>query len=83
MRILHVTHELPPHETAGTAIYTLNIARAQARTHDVFVFARLQDPEQEAYGTSTEMRDGLTIRYLNLADVQWSPFQRSYSDPRA
>lgn len=83
MRILHVTHELPPYETAGTAIYTLNIARAQARDHEVFVFARLQDPEVRPYRQHTEHRDGLTIRFVNVADLEWSPFRRSYEDPRA
>jgi len=83
MRILHVTHELPPYEAAGTAIYTLNIARAQARDHEVFVFARLQDPEVSSYRTHTENRDGLTIRFMNLADLEWSPFEKTYRDPKA
>lgn len=83
MRILHVTHELPPYELAGTAIYTLNIARAQAEHHDVFVFARLQDPDVPAYRLHTENRDGLTIRFMNKADLEWSPFDDSYRDPKA
>jgi len=83
MRILHVTHELPPYETAGTAIYTLNIAKAQARDHEVFIFARLQDPDVAAYRTHSESRDNLTIRFMNLADISWSPFAASYTDDRA
>lgn len=82
MRILHVSHELPPYELAGTAIYTWNIARAQAEDHDVFVFARLQDPKQRPYQAHTEVRDGLTIRFVNKADLEWSPFEHSYVDPR-
>ena len=83
MRILHVTHELPPYEAAGTAIYTWNIARAQARQHDVFVFARLQDPEIAPYQCHTEQRDDLTIRFMNLADMSWSPFEATYVDRKA
>jgi len=83
MRILHVTHELPPYELAGTAIYSLNIARAQSQHHDVFIFARLQDPEIEAYRQSTELRDGCTIKFVNIADIAWTPFEDSYVDPKA
>ena len=83
MRILHVTHELPPYELAGTAIYSLNIARAQAQHHDVFIFARLQDPEVEPYRIHMEMRDGCTIRFMNRADIEWNPLEASYVDPKA
>lgn len=83
MRIVHVSHELPPYELAGTAIYTLNIAKAQAAAgHDVFVFARLQDPEIEAYRVHDERRDGLRVRFVNRADLEWSPLERSYRDDR-
>ena len=82
MRILHVSHELPPYELAGTAIYTLNIARAQAEDHDVFVFARLQDPKEAAYRVHDEHRDGIAIRFVNRADLDWSPFENSYTDHR-
>lgn len=83
MRILHVTHELPPYELAGTAIYSLNIARAQAQHHDVFIFARLQDPEIEPYRIHMEMRDGCTIRFMNRADIEWNPLEASYVDHKA
>jgi glycosyltransferase involved in cell wall biosynthesis len=83
MRITHVSHELPPYELAGTAIYTLNIAKAQAAAgHDVSVFARLQDPEVAAYQAHDEHRDGLHIRFVNRADLEWAPLERSYRDDR-
>lgn len=83
MRIVHVTHELPPYELAGTAIYTLNIAKAQAAAgHDVSVFARLQDPEVAPYRVHDEHRDGLRIRFVNRADLDWSPLEHSYRDAR-
>jgi glycosyltransferase involved in cell wall biosynthesis len=83
MRIVHVSHELPPYELAGTAIYTLNIAKAQASSgHDVSVFARLQDPEVPAYRVHDERRDGLHVRFVNKADLEWSPLEKSYRDER-
>src|ERR1051325_5332280 len=83
MRIVHVTHELPPYELAGTAIYTWNIARAQAGHHQVSVFSRLQDPKVEPYRVHDEERDGLKIRFFNKADLDWSPFDASYNDRHA
>lgn len=83
MRIVHITHELPPYETAGTAIYTQNIARAQAEEHEVFVFARLQDPNIEPFRVHDEHRDGLHIRFMNLAELPWDPFRATYEIPRA
>lgn len=83
MRIIHVTHELPPYELAGTAIYSLNIARAQSQHHDVFILARLQDPDVEPYRQHTEVRDGCTIRFVNIADIAWTPFESSYVDAKA
>ena len=77
MRILHVSHELPPYELAGTAIYTWHIAKAQAVDHEVYVFARLQDPHIEAYRVHDETRDGCHIRFVNRADLVWSPLERS------
>ena len=71
MRILHVTHELPPYELAGTAIYSLNIARAQSQHHDVFIFARLQDPEIEAY---RQVLESYSRRLL--PHVDWRPTDR-------
>jgi glycosyltransferase involved in cell wall biosynthesis len=83
MRIAQVSHELPPYELAGTAIYTLNVAKAQAAAgHDVTVFARLQDPSVEPYRVHDERRDGLTVRFVNKADLEWSPLERSYRDDR-
>ena len=83
MRITHVSHELPPYELAGTAIYTLNIAKAQAAAgHEVSVFARLQDPEIPDYRMHDENRDGLDIRFVNRADIEWVPLERSYRDDR-
>jgi len=82
MRILHVSHELPPYELAGTAIYTWHIAKAQAANHEVFVFSRLQDPHVEPYRVHDEVRDGCRIRFVNRADLEWSPLDHSYEDPK-
>jgi glycosyltransferase involved in cell wall biosynthesis len=48
----------------------------------VSVFARLQDPEVAAYHTHEENRDGLRIRFVNRADIDWAPLEKSYRDDR-
>jgi glycosyltransferase involved in cell wall biosynthesis len=69
-------------DLAGTAIYTLNIAAAQARKEEVSVFARLQDVKVEAYRVHDENRGPLHVRFFNRADLDWVPFEASYSDSK-
>jgi glycosyltransferase involved in cell wall biosynthesis len=82
MRIVHVSHELPPYELAGTAIYTLNIAKAQSEKEDVGVFARLQDTAVDPYRVHDETRGKMHVRFFNRADLDWVPLERSYTDER-
>lgn len=81
MRILHVVHELPPYEMAGTAILSYQLAYAQARHHDVFMFSRLEDLDRPDGHVHTEHRHGLTIKFFNRHSLQWTPLDRSYRDP--
>ncbi|MEE9390938.1 MAG: glycosyltransferase family 4 protein [Planctomycetota bacterium] len=83
MRILHVTHEFPPYEFAGTAIYTYNIVKALANDHDVFVFSRLADKNQPDYTIVDENRSGYKVRLMNKPDLEWNPFEATYTDPKA
>lgn len=82
MRIVHVSHELPPYELAGTAIYTHHIAKAQSEKEEVSVFARLQDVHVEPYRVHDEDRGRLHVRFFNRADLDWTPLERSYTDDR-
>jgi glycosyltransferase involved in cell wall biosynthesis len=83
MRILHVTHEFPPYEFAGTAIYTYNIVKALAEHHEVFVFSRLSDKNTPDYKLIDEDRAGYSVRFMNRPELNWVPFSASYTDPRA
>ena len=83
MRILHVTHEFPPYEFAGTAIYTYNIVKAQANSHELFVFSRLSDANADDYKIIDEERDGYRARLMNRPELSWNPFDASYTDARA
>lgn len=83
MRILHVTHEFPPYEFAGTAIYTYNIVKALAEQHDVFVFSRLSDKNLPDYKVMDEDRAGYSVRFMNRPELSWVPFDASYTDAKA
>lgn len=80
MRILHVSHEFPPYEFAGTAIYTFNIVKALSERHDVFVFARLEDKSVEPYKIIDEQRSTYRVRLLSRPSLEWNPLDRSYFD---
>ena len=81
MRILHVVHELPPYEMAGTAILSYQLAYAQARHHDVFMYSRLEDLDRPDGNVHTEQRDGVTIKFFNRHTLNWTPLDKSYRDP--
>lgn len=82
MRVLHVTHELPPYETAGVAVYSYNLGRAQAASEEVFYFARRQDPNAPEYRETDELRDGVAIRFVNRDENPWIPFEATWTDPK-
>jgi glycosyltransferase involved in cell wall biosynthesis len=83
MRVLHVVHSLPPYEMAGTPILTYQLATAQARQAEVFLFSRLDDLARRDGSLHDETRDGVTIRFFNRHAVPWSPLTASYRDPAA
>ena len=83
MRILIVTHEFPPYEFAGTAIYAYNIVKALSEDHEVFVFSRLEDKNVPAYEVIDEDRTDYRVRLLSRPNLSWNPFEDSYLDARA
>ncbi|MCA9319118.1 MAG: glycosyltransferase [Planctomycetes bacterium] len=83
MRILHVTHEFPPYEFAGTAIYTYNIVKALSERHELFVFSRLEDKSVAPYELIDEDRGKYRVRLISRPELQWTPFENSYTDARA
>ena len=78
MKILQVSHGLPPKENAGVELYTYYLSRALAQLdHPVHVFCREEDSKKEEFSSSEEEMDGLKVtRVIN--NFTW----RSESDPR-
>jgi len=80
MRILQVSHGLPPRENAGVELYTFYLSKALAHlNHEVSVFCREEAPEKEEFSTSDEVYEGLKVtRVVNNLTRIWDP--RSFYD---
>lgn len=80
MRILHVTHELPPDERGGVAVYTWGLARAQASAHTVHVLSRSQRADRPESDVHEESRDGVLVTRVNRLRTPHVPLEGSYTD---
>ncbi len=75
MRILIVSHNVPPHGNAGTETYTAELARALAlRGHDVAVFAAKKDILRRDGRVLVRQEHGVTIHEIvnNLYHASFS-----------
>ena len=62
MKILQVSHGLPPRENAGVELYTYYLSKSLVRlNHAVHIFCREEDPEREEFSTSQGEMDGLGV----------------------
>jgi glycosyltransferase involved in cell wall biosynthesis len=62
MKILQVSHGLPPKENAGVELYTYYLSKALAHlNHHVHIFCREEDPKKEEFSSSTEEIEGMKI----------------------
>ena len=65
MKILQVIHGYPPHYTAGSEVYTYNLANELTKHAEVFVFTRIENPFEEPYAVSDDVIKGVYIRRVN------------------
>lgn len=62
MKILQVSHGLPPKENAGVELYTFYLSKALARlNHEVSIFCREEAPEKEEFSSTDEEYEGLKV----------------------
>jgi len=62
MKILQVSHGLPPRENAGVELYTFYLSQAFVRQNqEVSIFCREEAPEKEEFSTTEEEWEGLKI----------------------
>lgn len=79
MRILQVSHGLPPRENAGVELFTFFLSKALAQLNQrIHIFCREEDASKEEFSVSEEEIDGLKVtRVVN--NFTW----KSVSDPRS
>jgi glycosyltransferase involved in cell wall biosynthesis/SAM-dependent methyltransferase len=66
MRILFVVHGFPPHDMAGTELYTYYLAQALRELgHEVVVFHRVANPDAPEYELTEGQYEGLTVLRIN------------------
>jgi len=66
MRILFVVHGFPPHNMAGTELYTYYLAQAlKERGHEVVVFYRVANPDAPEYELTEGQYEGLAVFQVN------------------
>lgn len=82
MRILHALHFFLPKHSGGTEVYTLRVARAQARAgHDVTLFFSEKIHSRDDYELLHRTTEGLDCRVVvnNLLEPD---FRATFSNPR-
>ena len=82
MRILQVTNGYPPTATAGVEQYTRQLSRGLSAHHDVRIFCRESNPEQDDYDLLDEPFEGLPVRRVVNDFQQVSQIADFYLDRR-
>jgi glycosyltransferase involved in cell wall biosynthesis len=81
MRVLLVSHQYPPAHSAGTEVYTANLARGlRERGHDVEVFTTEKDISREHLSLRTRVHDGVTVHEL-CNNLHYQHFRQSWDEP--
>ncbi len=81
MKIAHVIHGFPPHNNAGAETYTYKLALAQARTHEVSIFHRIEDARAPKYKVKRENREGLDVWSINNSLGYCDSYEKTYTNP--
>jgi len=62
MKILQISHGLPPKENAGVELYTLSLSLALTQLgQEVSIFCREGDPQKEEFSIFEDQTDGLRV----------------------
>jgi glycosyltransferase involved in cell wall biosynthesis len=81
LKIVQVVHSFPPHNIAGTEVYTRNLSCALSRKHKVFVFHRINDKEQDEFVVTSRQEHGLQIHTINNTFRRCDSFEMTYDNP--
>jgi glycosyltransferase involved in cell wall biosynthesis/MoaA/NifB/PqqE/SkfB family radical SAM enzyme len=79
MKILQVIHGYPPYYMAGSEVYTWNLSRQLAVSHQVSVFTRVENPYASPYQILDSIEDGIAVRRVNKPGRDYT-FRDKYLD---
>lgn len=83
MKILMPVHFFLPEHSAGTEVYTWNLARAlQARGHEVEVFCSEKMLSRRSYSVIERDLDGLKVHTM-VNNLDHEEFSETFANPRA
>lgn len=80
MRILHALHFFLPKHSGGTEVYTLRLARAQARHHDVALFYSEKLQAHRSYELLERRVEGLDCRIV-VNNLLYPDFAATFDNP--
>lgn len=80
LRVLHAIHDFLPRHRAGSELYALELAREQARRHDVWVLCAEYDPWRPHLSLTWREHDGVPV--VELVN-RWAfrTFEDTYRSP--
>lgn len=82
MKVLLVIHGYPPLYMAGSEVYTRNLARELAKSHEVFVFHRIENTLLPLYNKEDSTDNRIHIRKINNYESEDVTFYDKYLNPR-
>lgn len=80
MKIIHVVHNLPPYNAAGTEVYTYNLCRELAKKHEVFIFHRVNDLRKKEYELTHSDFNNLSVFTINNTFRLYESFESTYKN---
>jgi len=81
VRILHALHFFLPAHSGGTEVYTLRLARAQAKRHDVALFFSEKIHSRQNYELLHKTIEGLDCRIV-VNNLLYPDFRATFDNPR-
>ncbi|HUR28317.1 MAG TPA: glycosyltransferase family 4 protein [Planctomycetota bacterium] len=82
MRILLVSHNYLPGHTAGTEVYTAQLAKKlAARGHEVSVFTTEKEISAEHFSVRERVHDGIRVHEL-VNNLHYEAFRATWDEPR-
>jgi len=81
MRVLLVSHRFPPHSSAGTEVYTAELARRlQARGHEVHVFSSHKDTGRDDLTLERRSHEGVPVTEV-INNLYHESFEQTWRHP--